>query len=156
MHTCSHWCPLCGMSACSPSSVHIHCSHGNTPPLLQGMTYRHLRLPLPPLLPSVYTITKFELACLSGRMYIVYAFPCWPYLAYITLVLNRASWTVLVAQLAEHWTSNPVVMDSIPSEAAQCFHCLPSDSALPHLTLPCLPLHTCICTCTRFDRFCSK
>ena len=41
-------------------------------------------------------------------------------------------------QLAEHWTSNPVVTGSIPSEAAQFF----SLSAFGLcLTLSCLPLH---------------
>ena len=43
-----------------------------------------------------------------------YVFPCLPYLAYITLDLNPASWAALVAQLAEHWTSNPVVTGSNP------------------------------------------
>ena len=32
-----------------------------------------------------------------------------PYLAYITVDLNLANWAASVAQLAEHWTSNPVV-----------------------------------------------
>ena len=41
-------------------------------------------------------------------------FPCLPYLAYITLDLNPASWAASVAQLAEHWTSNPVVTGSNP------------------------------------------
>ena len=41
-------------------------------------------------------------------------------------------WAASVAQLAEHWISNPVVTGSNPFEAAQCFfHCLPSD--LPYL-----------------------
>ena len=58
-----------------------------------------------------------------------------PYLDYITVDLNPADWAASVAQLAEHWTSNPVVTGSNPSEAAQCFfHCLPSDFAL--LTFP--------------------
>ena len=43
-----------------------------------------------------------------------YAFPCLPYLAYITLDLNPASWAASAAQLAEHWTSNPVVTGSNP------------------------------------------
>ena len=49
---------------------------------------------------------SYEVACSSGWMYIVYALPC---LAYITVDLNPADWAASVAQLAEHWTSNPVV-----------------------------------------------
>ena len=63
-----------------------------------------------------------------------------PYLTYITVDLNPADWAASVAQLAEHWTSNSMVMVQIPSEAAQCFfHCLPSDFAL--LAFPCFNLH---------------
>ena len=59
-----------------------------------------------------------------------------PYLAYITVEFNLVDWAALVAQLAEHWTNNPVVMGSNPSEAAQCFfHCVPLDFAL--VTFPC-------------------
>ena len=64
--------------------------------------------------PGLLQITKFELACLSGWMYTVYAFPFLPYLAYTTLDLNPADWAALVAQLAEHRTSNPVVTGSNP------------------------------------------
>ena len=42
-------------------------------------------------------------------MYIVYACLALPYLAYITVDLNLADWAASVGQLAEHWTSNPVV-----------------------------------------------
>ena len=60
----------------------------------------------------------FELACLSGWMYCIcvslfalhvslFALLCLHYLR-----LNPASWAALVAQLAEHWTSNPVVTGS--------------------------------------------
>ena len=60
--------------------------------------------------PTVHVqITELELACSSGWMYIVYACLALPYLAYITVDLNPADWAASVAQLAEHWTSNPVV-----------------------------------------------
>ena len=36
------------------------------------------------------------------------------YLAYIAVDLNPADWATSVAQLAEHWTSNPVVTGSNP------------------------------------------
>ena len=59
--------------------------------------------------PDHVQITELELACSSGWMYIVYACLALPYLAYITVDLNPADWAASVAQLAEHWTSNPVV-----------------------------------------------
>ena len=54
-----------------------------------------------------------------------------PYLAYTTVDLNPADCAASVAQLAEHWTSNPVVTGSNPVEGSSVFfHCLPSDFAL--------------------------
>ena len=47
-----------------------------------------------------------------------------PYLAYITVNLNPADWAALVAQLAEHWTSNPVVMGSNPVRGSSVFFSL--------------------------------
>ena len=44
-----------------------------------------------------------------------------PYLAYITVDLNPANWAASVAQLAEHWTSNPVVMGSNPVRGSSVF-----------------------------------
>ena len=73
-------------------------------------------------------------------------FPCLPYLAYITLGLNPASWAASVAQLAEHWTSNPVVTgsNSIRGSSVSFFTvCL---RTMPYLVLPSLAY-----TCTRFD-----
>ena len=66
-------------------------------------------------------------------------FPCLPYLAYITLDLNPASWAALVAQLAEHWTSNPVVTGSNPVRGSSVFFSLSAFGLC--LTLSCLPLH---------------
>ena len=71
---------------------------------------------------------------------------CWPaclalpYLAYTTVDLNPANWAASVAQLAEHWTSNPVVTGLNPIRGSSVFfHCLPSDFAL--LDFPCFNLH---------------
>ena len=60
----------------------------------------------------VHVITTLELSCSSGWMYIVYAYllALPPYLAYTTVDLNPANWVASVAQLAEHWISNLVVM----------------------------------------------
>ena len=68
-----------------------------------------------------------------------YVFPCLPYLAYITLDLNPASWAASVAQLAEHWTSNPVVTGSNPVRGSSVFFSLSAFGLC--LTLSCLPLH---------------
>ena len=63
-----------------------------------------------------------------------------PYLANITIDLNPADWAASVAQLAEHWTSNPVVTGSNPVQGSSVFfHCLSSDFAL--LAFPCFYLH---------------
>ena len=64
-----------------------------------------------------------------------------PYLDYTTVDLNPADWAVLVAQLAEHWTSKPVVTGSNPVRGSSVlfFHCLPLDFAL--LDFPCFFLH---------------
>ena len=77
-------------------------------------------------------------------------FPCLPYLAYITLDLNPASWAALVAQLAEHWTSNPVVTGSNPVRGSSVFFtvCL--------RTMPYIVLTSFAYTCTRFDHVTNK
>ena len=74
-----------------------------------------------------------------------YVFPCLPYLAYIALDLNPASWAALVAQLAEHWTNNPVVTGSNPVRGSSVFFtvCL---RTMPYIVLPSFAY-----TCTRFD-----
>ena len=84
------------------------------------------------------TITKIELACSSGWMYIVHVYACLalPYLAYITVDLNPADWAALVAQLAEHWTSNPVVTGSNPVRGSSVFFSLSAFG----LYLPCFTL----------------
>ena len=76
---------------------------------------------------------------------LLYVFPCLPYLAYITLDLNPASWAASVAQLAEHWTSNPVVTGSHPVRGSSFFFtvCL---RTTPYTVLPSFAY-----TCTRFD-----
>ena len=58
-----------------------------------------------------------------------------PYLAYITIDLNPADWATSVAQLAEHWTSNPGGhgFKPRPRQLSVFFHCLPSDFAFPCL-----------------------
>ena len=61
-------------------------------------------------------------------MYIVYA--C---LAYISVDLNLADWAASVAQLAEHWTSNPVVMGSNPIRGSSVFFFTASLWTLPYL-----------------------
>ena len=79
-----------------------------------------------------------------------------PYLAYITVDLNQADWAASVAQLAEHWTSNPVVTGSNPVRGSSVFffHCLSSDFAL--LNFPCFNAYTCMrlimymCSCKLF------
>ena len=85
----------------------------------------------------------FLCPCLSQPVYqagcTVYAFPCLPYLAYITLDLNPASWAASVSQLAEHWTSNPVVTGSNPVRGSSVFFSLSAFRLC--LTLFCLPLH---------------
>ena len=53
-----------------------------------------------------------------------------PYLAYITIDLNPADWAASVAQLAEHWTSNPVVTGSNPVRGSFFHVCL---RTLPYL-----------------------
>ena len=75
-----------------------------------------------------------------------YVFPCLPYLAYITLDLNPASWAALVAQLAEHWTSNPVVTGSNPVRGSSVFFFTVCLRTMPYLVLPSFAY-----TCTRFD-----
>ena len=81
--------------------------------------------------------------CTQGVYYqagcTVYAFPCLPYLAYITLDLNPASWATSVAQLAEHWTSNPVVTGSNPVRGSSVIFSLSAFGLC--LALSCLPLH---------------
>ena len=47
-----------------------------------------------------------------------------PYLAYITVDLNPADWAASVAQLADHWTSNPVVTGSNPVQGSSVFFSL--------------------------------
>ena len=84
----------------------------------------------------MYMITKLELACSSGWMYIVYACLALPYLAYITVDLNPADWAASVAQLAEHWTSNPVVMGSNPIQGSSVLFSL----SVFGLYLPCFTL----------------
>ena len=76
----------------------------------------------------------------------VYAFPCLPYLAYITLDLNPASWAASVAQLAEHWTSNPVVTGSNPVRGSSVLFFTVCLRTMPYLVLPSFAY-----TCTRFD-----
>ena len=70
---------------------------------------------------TTYMYAKLELACSSSWMYIVYACLALPYLAYITVHLNHAGWAASVAQLAEHWTSNPVVTGSNPVQGSSVF-----------------------------------
>ena len=77
--------------------------------------------------------------------YIVYAFSCLPYLAYIALDLNPARWAGSVAQLTEHWTSNPVVTGSNPVGGSSVFFFTVCFQTMPYLS--CFA-----CTCTRFDR----
>ena len=90
----------------------------------------------------ILQITKCELACLSGWMYCIcvslFALRV-SFLAYITLDLNPASWAALVAQLAEHWTSNPVVTGSNPVRGSSVFFSLSAFGLC--LALSCLPLH---------------
>ena len=63
--------------------------------------------------------------------------------------LNPASWAASVAQLAEHWTSNPVVTGSNPVRGSSVFFtvCL---RTMPYLVLPSFAY-----TCTRFDHVCT-
>ena len=53
--------------------------------------------------------------------------------------MNPASWAASVAQLAEHWTSNPVVTGSNPIRGSSVFFSLSAFGLC--LTLSCLPLH---------------
>ena len=63
-----------------------------------------------------------------------------PYLAYITVDLNPADWTAPVAQLAEHWTSNPVVMGLNPVRGSSVFFSLSAFG----LCLTCFPCFPCL------------
>ena len=93
-------------------------------------------------------ITKLELACSSGWIYIVYACLALPCLAYITVDLNPADWAASVAQLAEHWTSNPVVTGSNPVRGSSVFFSL-SAFGLCLTYFPSLLTFPCAYTCTR-------
>ena len=92
--------------------------------------------------PGQLQTTKFELACKFIRLDVhcipslPYVFPCLPNLAYITLDLNPASWAASVAQLTEHWTSNPVVMGSNPVQGSSVFSFTVCLWTLPYLALP--------------------
>ena len=59
-----------------------------------------------------------------------------PYLAHITLDLNLADWAASAAQLAEHWTSNPVVTGSNPVRGSSVLFSLSAFG----LCLTCFPL----------------
>ena len=96
------------------------------------------------------------LSCLhTGWMYIVYACLALPYLAYITVDLNPADWAASVAQLAERWTSNPVVTGSDPVRGSSvffslsafglCLTCFPSLLTVP-CAYTCMRLIICIYT----------
>ena len=61
--------------------------------------------------------------------------PCLPYLAYIILDLNPAGPSI--AQLTEHWTSNPVVTGSNPVRGSSVLFSLSAFRLC--FTLPCLP-----------------
>ena len=64
-----------------------------------------------------------------------------PYLAYITVDLNPADWAASVAQLAEHWTSNPVVTGSNPVRGSSVFFSLSAFGLFLALSFPCFNLH---------------
>ena len=65
-----------------------------------------------------------------------------PYLAYITVDLNPANWAALVAQLAEHWTSNPVVTGSNLRQLSVFFTvCLRTLPYLLSLVLICIYMY---------------
>ena len=69
-------------------------------------------------------------------VYIVHAYACLLallYLAYTTVDLNPASWAASVAQLAEHWTSNLVVMGSNPVQGSSVFFFTVCLRTLPYL-----------------------
>ena len=79
-----------------------------------------------------------------------------PYLACITVDLNLADWAASVAQLAEHWTSNPVVTGLNPVRGSSVFFSLSAFRlCLTSLVLICIymyeidhvhVLYTCMCT----------
>ena len=78
------------------------------------------------------------------------------YLAYITIDLNQADWVASVVQLAEHWTTNPVVMGSNPIRGSSVFFSM-SASDFPYLlslVLICIYMykidhvHVYMCMCT--------
>ena len=71
-----------------------------------------------------------------------------PYLAYITVDLNPANWAASVAQLAEHWTSNPVVTGSNPVRGSSVFFSL-SAFGLCLTYFPSLLTFPCAYTCMR-------
>ena len=68
--------------------------------------------------------------------------------AYITVDLNLADWAASVAQLAEHWTSNPVVTGSNPVQGSSVFFSL-SAFGLCLTYFPSLLTFPCAYTCTR-------
>ena len=110
-------------------SVHVHVH-----------VYVHLYISITYSIYMYMYITKLELACSSAphctsikgqntiiRYTSVHQAGCTlymlalPYLAYITVDLNLADWAASVAQLAEHWTSNPVVTGSNPVRGSSVF-----------------------------------
>ena len=70
--------------------------------------------------------------------------PALPYLAYITVDWNPADWAASVAQLAEHWTSNPVVTGLNPIRGSSSVFftvCLRTLPYLLSLVLICLYMY---------------
>ena len=69
------------------------------------------------------------------------ALPC---LTYTTVDLNPADWAASVAQLAEHWTSNPVVTGLNPVRGSSVFFftvCLWTMPYLISLVLICIYMY---------------
>ena len=64
-----------------------------------------------------------------------------PYIAHITVDLNLADWAASVAQLAEHWTSNPVVTGSNPVRGSSVFYFTVCLQTLPYLVLICIYMY---------------
>ena len=83
---------------------------------------------------------------------LLYVLPCLPFLAYITLDLNPASWAASVAQLAER---NPVVTGLNPVLGSSVFFLFSLSAFGLCLTLPCLPsfVHVYLAGCTLYMRF---
>ena len=114
-----------------------HILHLPRPPHLIGCQHHHTLIVIHPVHPVNHN--HVTCMCYIHSMYMYITCTC-------TLDLNPASWAASVAQLAEHWTSNPVVTGSNPVRGSSLFFFTVCLWTMPYLVLPSFAY-----TCTRFD-----